>query len=73
MATKATVYYKSGRKNAVINYSDVKSIKAGTALQVLGREDCDGNGLPHNAPVITLYFNDGSMATFDADNVTIIF
>ena len=67
------VYYKSSDgKKADIEYKHVTAVRAGTALQILGRDDCRGNGIRESAPVITLYFDDGEQATFDADNVTLL-
>jgi len=75
--TKATVYYtrkENGRTiKSVIKYDHVTGMRAGTAAQVLGKADADGNGIPRNAPVIQFLFDDGNTATFNADNVTILF
>lgn len=73
MATNAHIYFKNGTRAHDINYKGLVSIKAGCALQVLGKDDCKGNGIPESAPVITLFFDDGTQATFDADNVTVLF
>lgn len=72
--TSARIYFRtSDGKQHDIKYNDVSSIKAGSAAQVLGKDDCRGNGIRPTAPVIRLYMADGSAATFDADNVTILF
>ena len=75
--TKATVYYTTrteGGHNVkhTAVYPDVIAVKAGTARQVLGA-DAAGNGIPDNAPVIQLVLSTNETATFDADNVTILF
>jgi len=77
MNTKATVYYQTRteggrREKHVIHYDHVSGMRAGTALQLLG-DDAAGNGLRNNAPLIQLLFDDGTTATFDADNVTVLF
>ena len=74
MKVSAHVYLKNiNGKPYDIKYNNVTSIKAGTALQVLGLDDCRGNGIRPSAPVITLFFDNGEQATFDADNTTILF
>lgn len=73
MAAKATVYYRNNGKRAVIKYDKVTAIKAGTAAQLFSADDIHGNGLRPDAALIQLEFSDGTCATFDADNVTILF
>lgn len=74
MTVNGHVYFKGGDgKKADIRYKHITAIKAGTARQILGDDDARGNGLPLNAPLLQLVFDDGETATFDADNVTILF
>ena len=74
MKTSCTVYYRNMKnKPARIHYNNVTAIKAGPANVVLGQADAIGNGIPENAPLIQLIFDDNSTATFNADNVTILF
>lgn len=73
MATIHIYYRNSDGKQQDIKYTDVTSIKAGSAAQVLGAAECRGNGIRPTASLIRLYMADGSAATFDADNVTILF
>lgn len=66
-------YHKDGTgKNEDITFNHVSFIRAGTARQVLEEDDARGNGLPLNAPVIQFIFDDGTTATYSADNVTMI-
>ena len=66
------IYYNNNGKKADTVYNDVQFIRAGTAAQILGKADADGNGIPRNAPVIQLILADGNTATYDADNVTLM-
>lgn len=73
MERNVTIYYKnSNGKNARLQYKAM-AMQAGPAWQILGKEDAAGNGIPQNAPLIMLRLADGGTATFDADNVTILF
>lgn len=72
--TACTVYFKdSDGKKAIIKYADVHGIKAGTAREILGEEDARGNGVPLNAPLIQILLPSNETATFNAENVTILF
>jgi len=72
MKTAHIYYHDDDGKKADILYKGVYAIKAGSALQVLGKDDCRGNGIRESAPVIQLKMDNGTTATFDADNVTIL-
>lgn len=73
MTTAVHIYFTENGKKEDIAYKHVQAIRAGSAAEVLGKEDADGNGLPRNAPVIQLIMDDGTTATFNADNVTMLF
>ena len=66
------IYYHNDGKKADTVYNDVTAIRAGTAAEILGQTDADGNGIPRNAPLLQLILADGSTATFNADNITIL-
>lgn len=68
---KITVNYKNQGKKAVLHY-DAYAITAGTARQELGEDDCIGNGINPNAPIITIHITGTEKATFDADHITIL-
>lgn len=72
--TTLHIYFRNNDgKQQDIKYTDVTSVKAGSAAQVLGAAECRDNGIRSTASLIRLYMADGSTATFDADNVTILF
>lgn len=66
------VYYRDADGHKADMLYRAHAIVAGTARQILG-DDARGNGIPDNAPVVQLKLDDGNTATFDADNVTILF
>lgn len=68
-----TVNDNGRRERADILYKGVYAMRSGTAAQILGPADADGNGVPRNAPLVQLLMEDGTTATYDADNVTVLF
>lgn len=68
---KITVMYKNDGKRAKLQY-DAYAITAGTARQELGEDDCHGNGINPNAPIVTIHISGTERATFDADHITIL-
>lgn len=70
---KLSIYWKNNGKKEITKYTHVTGIRCGTAAEILGSADADGNGIPRNAPIIQLIMDDGCTATYNADNVGILF
>lgn len=67
------IYYKRNGKKADTVYKHVQAIRAGSAAEILGNADADGNGIPRKAPLLQIVLDDGTTATYNADDITILF
>lgn len=73
MVANVHIYFTHKGRRMDIPYKNVQAIRAGSAAEILGTADADGNGIPRNAPLLQIVLDDGTTATYDASNTTLLF